>query len=89
VPGDYLDDPEIRAGYEEAKRAVVIGAMVRDLRLAAGLSQTELAHPAGLTQPALSRLENGGGLPTIACCLGPARHALNATLNVSIVTHAA
>ena len=88
MPGDYLDDPEIRAGYEEAKRAVVIGAMVRDLRLAAGLSQTELAHRADLTQPALSRLENGGGLPTITV-LDRLAHALNATLNVSIVTHAA
>jgi HTH-type transcriptional regulator/antitoxin HipB len=88
VHRDHLDDPEIRAGYEEAKRAIVIGAMVRDLRLAAGLSQTELAHRADLTQPALSRLENGGGLPTITV-LDRLAHALNATLNVSIVTHAA
>jgi ribosome-binding protein aMBF1 (putative translation factor) len=88
VPGDYLDDPEIRAGYEEAKRAITIGAMVRDLRMAAGLSQTQLAHRAGMTQPALSRLENGGGLPTITV-LDRLAHALDATLNVSITTHAA
>jgi hypothetical protein len=32
VPGDYLDDPEIRAGYEDARRAIELGAMVHQLR---------------------------------------------------------
>ena len=39
VPGDYLDDPEIRAGYGEARRAIELGAMVRELRLGAGLGR--------------------------------------------------
>lgn len=83
VPGDYLDDPEIRAGYDEARRAIELGAMVRDLRLDAGLSQEELAQRAGMTQPALSRLERGGGIPTIAV-LDRIAAALHATLKVSI-----
>jgi ribosome-binding protein aMBF1 (putative translation factor) len=87
VPGDYLQDPEVRAGYEDARRAIELGAMVRQLRLDAGLSQEELAQRTGMTQPALSRLERGGGIPTIAV-LDRIASALNATLNVSI-THAA
>lgn len=83
VPGDYLDDPEIRAGYDEARRAIELGDMVRKLRLDAGLSQEELAQRAGMTQPALSRLERGGGIPTIAV-LDRIAAALHATLKVSI-----
>jgi HTH-type transcriptional regulator / antitoxin HipB len=87
VPGDYLADAEVRAWYEEAKRALAIGAMVRQLRLAAGLSKEELARRARMTQPALSRLEHGGGVPTIAV-LDRIAAALNATLTVSM-THSA
>src|SRR5262249_61210014 len=56
---------EYREGNAEARRAFLIGQAVRERRLALGLSQTELASRAGMTQPALSRLEAGGGVPTI------------------------
>jgi HTH-type transcriptional regulator / antitoxin HipB len=56
---------EYRQGYEEARRAFLIGQVVRERRLALGLSQTEAAARAGMTQPALSRLEAGGAVPTI------------------------
>ena len=83
LPGDHLDDPEIRVGYEEARRAIELGAMVRQLRLDAGLSQEELAQRTGMTQPALSRLERGGGIPTITV-LDRIAGALQATLTVSM-----
>jgi HTH-type transcriptional regulator / antitoxin HipB len=83
VPGDYLDDPEIRAWYEDARRSIELGAMVRQLRLDAGFSQEELAQRAGMTQPALSRLERGGGIPTITV-LDRIANALQATLTVSM-----
>jgi HTH-type transcriptional regulator/antitoxin HipB len=72
-----------RAGYEEARRAIELGAMVRQLRLDAGPSQEELARRAGMTQPALSRLERGGGIPTITV-LDRIANALQATLTVSM-----
>ena len=68
---------------EDARRAAELGAMVRQLRLDAGLSQEELAQRAGMTKPALSRLERGGGIPTITV-LDRIATAMQATLTVSI-----
>ena len=36
------------------------GDLIKDLRVANGLSQRELAHRAGTSQPAIARIENGG-----------------------------
>ena len=79
---------EYRQGYAEARRAFLIGQAVRERRLALGLSQTELATRAGMTQPALSRLEAGGVVPTIAL-LERISMALDAELIVDIAPHAA
>ena len=74
---------EYRQGYAEARRAFLIGQAVRERRLALGLSQTELATRAGMTQPALSRLEAGGAVPTIPL-LERISMALDAELIVDI-----
>ncbi|HEY2521994.1 MAG TPA: helix-turn-helix transcriptional regulator [Streptosporangiaceae bacterium] len=79
---------EYREGYAEAQRAFLIGQTVRERRLALGLSQTELASRAGMTQPALSRLEAGGVIPTIPL-LERISSALDADLIVQISPHAA
>jgi ribosome-binding protein aMBF1 (putative translation factor) len=80
--------PEYREGYDEARRAFVIGQAVRERRLALGLSQTEVAVRATMTQPALSRLEAGGAVPTIPV-LERISAALDADLIVTIAPHAA
>ena len=80
---DRRDSAEYREGYAEAQRAFLIGQAVRDRRLALGLSQTELAARAGMTQPALSRLEAGGVVPTIPL-LDRISGALDADLIVQI-----
>jgi len=61
----------------------LIGQAVRERRLALGLSQVELATRAGMTQPALSRLEAGGIMPTIPL-LERISMALDADLIVDI-----
>ena len=75
-------------GYAEAELAFRIGAAVRERRLALSLSQTELAARARMTQPALSRLEAGGVIPTIPL-LERISAALDADLIVQISPHAA
>lgn len=82
------DSAEVRAGYDEAKRAIAIGKAVRERRLALGLSQAELAKRAGMTQPALSRLEAGATVPTIPV-LQRLAGAMDAELVIGITPHAA
>jgi ribosome-binding protein aMBF1 (putative translation factor) len=79
---------EYREGYSEAERAFRIGLAVRERRLALGLSQVELAGRAKMTQPALSRLEAGGVIPTIPL-LERISAALDAELIVEISPRAA
>jgi transcriptional regulator with XRE-family HTH domain len=81
-------DREADIGYEEAHPAFLIGQAVRERRLALGLSQTEVAARAGMTQPALSRLEAGGAVPTIPV-LERIAAALGAELIVTIAPPAA
>ena len=82
------DSAEYREGYAEARRAFLIGQAVRERRVDLGLSQTELATRAGMTQPALSRLEAGGVIPTIPL-LERISAALDADLIVQISPHTA
>jgi ribosome-binding protein aMBF1 (putative translation factor) len=82
------DSDEYREGYAEARRAFLIGQAVRERRLALRLSQTELAARADMTQPALSRLEAGGVVPTIPL-LERISAALDADLIVELAPHAA
>ncbi len=79
---------DYREGHDEARCAFLIGQAVRERRLAIGLTQTQLAHSAGMTQPALSRLEAGGAVPTIPV-LERIAAALGSELIVAISPHAA
>jgi ribosome-binding protein aMBF1 (putative translation factor) len=88
LASDRRSAPEFREGYSEAERAFLIGQAVRERRLALGLSQVDVASRAGMTQPALSRLEAGGVVPTIPL-LDRISAALDADLIVQIAPHAA
>jgi len=59
------DTPERRAAYAAAGRAIDLGAKVRALREAAGISQRALAERAGVTQPMIARMELGGVEPRV------------------------
>jgi HTH-type transcriptional regulator/antitoxin HipB len=82
------DSEAVRAGYEAAKRAYELGKAVRARRLELGMSQTELAQRAGMTQSAVSRLEAGGTVPTIGV-LERLAAALSADLVVTLTPKAA
>ncbi|MFJ6724576.1 helix-turn-helix domain-containing protein [Streptomyces sp. NPDC091281] len=69
-----------------AGRAAVgrpLGAAVRARRLELGVTQEYLAHQAGMTQGALSRMECGRGVPTLPL-LERLAAALSANLLISI-----
>jgi ribosome-binding protein aMBF1 (putative translation factor) len=79
---------EYQEEYAEARRVFLIGQAIRERRLALGLSQVELATCADMIQPALSRLEAGGVVPTIPL-LERISAALDADLIVELAPHAA
>jgi HTH-type transcriptional regulator / antitoxin HipB len=81
------DSEGVHAGYEAAKRAYELGQAVRARRLELGMSQTELAERAGMTQSAVSRLEAGGSVPTIGV-LERLAAALSADLVVALTPKA-
>jgi transcriptional regulator with XRE-family HTH domain len=55
------------------------GSIIRDARLAAGLTQAQLARRLGITQPSVARLESAGDNVTIAT-LQRALNAMDRTL---------
>lgn len=54
-----LKDPEIRVQFEAERAKTLIADAVRQARLRADLTQTELAKLAQTTQAVISRIESG------------------------------
>lgn len=82
--GRRMGEPGAPEAYDAARLAFELGRRVRDLRVQQGVSQTELARRAGMTQPAVARFEAGGTVPTLPVLERLAR-ALGAELTVHMV----
>ena len=76
-------EPGAADAYDAARLAFELGRRVRELRVQQGLSQTELARRAGMTQPAVARFEAGGTVPTLPVLERLAR-SLGAELTVQL-----
>jgi ribosome-binding protein aMBF1 (putative translation factor) len=76
-------DPTLEAAVEEASLRLDLGQFVYDLRIAAGLTQKQLAERMGTTQSAVARLE-GGGMNPSAALLGKLGHALGVEMRLSV-----
>jgi DNA-binding XRE family transcriptional regulator len=61
------DETDVWIPHEVVKANVIIGvSMIRAWREYFGMTQRELARRAGMTQPALARLEKSGSKPRIS-----------------------
>ncbi|MUN35043.1 helix-turn-helix domain-containing protein [Actinomadura litoris] len=69
--------------YDQAGLDLRLGDMVRERRLELGLTQREVAERTGISQPALSRIEGGGGIPTLAM-LDRIAKAMKTTFTITV-----
>src|SRR5690348_18239774 len=53
------EDPAFRVAYEQRRMVHEVARAVRGMRLAAGLTQQQLADMIGTKQPVIARLERG------------------------------
>ncbi|MFC4011971.1 helix-turn-helix domain-containing protein [Nonomuraea purpurea] len=74
--------------YVQAGLDLRLGDMVRARRIELGLTQAEVAQHARISQPALSRIEGGGGVPTLAMLDRLAR-AMGTTFTITVGQNAA
>ena len=79
----YTEPPEVEAMRTEIRMAFDLGQTVYDRRTELGISQTELAKRANMTQPQVSKLELGGTVPTLPLLARLAK-ALDASLNIAL-----
>jgi ribosome-binding protein aMBF1 (putative translation factor) len=68
-----LADPEVRAIYDELAPEYEIARAVIKARIAAGLTQDQLAQLMGTTQPVIARLESGRARPSMSTLLRVAK----------------
>jgi transcriptional regulator with XRE-family HTH domain len=78
-----MAEPGAVEGYDAARLAFELGGAIRELWVAWGWTQAELAAAAGMTQSAVARFEAGGAIPTLAV-LGRLAQALDADLSVNV-----
>ncbi|MFA6304320.1 MAG: helix-turn-helix transcriptional regulator [Patescibacteria group bacterium] len=78
-----LKNPNIKKAYDELGPEFAVIRMIIAKRLAAGLTQTQLAKKLGTKQSAISRLEQGSANPSLALLVKLSK-ALNAKLEISI-----
>ncbi|MFI1014679.1 helix-turn-helix transcriptional regulator [Streptomyces sp. NPDC020965] len=74
---------EVEAVRTEIRMAFDLGQAVYDRRAELGISQSELARRASMTQPQVSKLELGGTVPTLPLLARLAK-ALDASLNIAL-----
>ncbi|MGW1745580.1 helix-turn-helix domain-containing protein [Streptomyces sp. NPDC002092] len=77
------ESPEVTAERAEIRLAMAFAKAVYDRRKELGLSQSELAERAGLTQAKISRVEGADTVPTLPL-LRRLALALDASLNIAL-----
>tara|TARA_B100000427_G_scaffold155457_1_gene129218 strand:+ start:2390 stop:2695 length:306 start_codon:yes stop_codon:yes gene_type:complete len=83
---EFNQDAEFKLLFEKEIEINQIANLIYELRTRAGLTQTELAKKANITQPVLARLESGRNtrVPTLTLLLKVAQ-ATGKKLNLTFV----
>ncbi|MGW7226685.1 helix-turn-helix domain-containing protein [Streptomyces cyaneofuscatus] len=79
----HSESDEARAGRAEIRLAMAFAKAVYDRRKELGLSQSDVAERAGLTQAKVSRIEGADAVPTLPLLRRLAR-ALDASLSIAL-----
>jgi len=79
-----LQEPQFKQAYEDLEVEYAIMNEMLKLRSEAGISQSQLSQKTGITQPDISKLENGKANPSIATLKKVAR-AFGKKLSVQFV----
>lgn len=81
---ESLKEPAFRREWDEQEAEREVMENIVEARIAAGLSQKELAERCGMKAANLCRLENGNGNPSVAT-LSKIAHGLGKKLQISFV----
>lgn len=81
---ESLKEPAFRREWDEQEAEREVMESIVKARIAAGLSQKELAERCGMKAANLCRLENGNGNPSVAT-LSKIAHGLGKKLQISFV----
>lgn len=81
---ESLKEPAFRREWDEQEAEREVMESIVEARIAAGLSQKELAERCGMKAANLCRLENGNGNPSVAT-LSKIAHGLGKKLQISFV----
>ncbi len=79
-----MEDPEFAVAWEEAREEFSIAREIIRTRIAAGLSQKELAEKIGTTQSVIARLESGAHVPSVST-LKRVAEATHSKLRIKLV----
>lgn len=80
---DHGESEETRAERAEIRLAMAFAKAVYDRRKELGISQSDVAERAGLTQAKISRIEGADAVPTLPLLRRLAR-ALDASLSIAL-----
>ena len=79
----FAESEDVAEARREIRLSMALAKAVYDRRTELGLTQTELAARAGLTQAKISRIEGSDTVPTLPL-LAKLATALDATLNIAL-----
>ncbi len=79
----FTEPKDVTEARREIRMSMALAKAVYDRRTELGLTQTELAARAGLTQAKISRIEGSDTVPTLPL-LARLAAALDATLNIAL-----